>query len=95
MFRRNLACGLAGPLSVVCGMAAPAAAQVLVPSYPAAPVYVAPGYVAPGYYVGPAAPVGAPSVKSQSWYYCDNPKGYYPSVQSCAGGWREVPAQAR
>ena len=25
-----------------------------------------------------------------SWYYCDNPAGYYPYVQQCPGGWRPV-----
>ena len=25
-----------------------------------------------------------------SWYYCDNPKGYYLYVQRCPGGWRPV-----
>ena len=30
---------------------------------------------------------------NQSYYYCDNPQGYYPSVQSCSTPWREVPAR--
>jgi len=25
-----------------------------------------------------------------SWYYCEAPKGYYPYVASCPGGWRPV-----
>lgn len=24
------------------------------------------------------------------WYYCNDPQGYYPYVQSCPGGWRKV-----
>jgi len=28
----------------------------------------------------------------QYWYYCDNPRGYYPYLQDCAN-WREVPAE--
>lgn len=28
----------------------------------------------------------------QSWYYCDSAQAYYPYVQSCAEGWRSVPA---
>ena len=24
------------------------------------------------------------------WYYCENPKGYYPYVTSCPGGWMKV-----
>ena len=33
-------------------------------------------------YVQPSAPA--------YWYYCDNPRGYYPYVQQCPGGWRAV-----
>lgn len=29
----------------------------------------------------------------QSWYYCDNPKGYYPYITACKSQWRMVPAQ--
>lgn len=38
----------------------------------------------PGYVPDGAAP-------TQSWYYCQNPAGYYPYVQNCAGGWQPVP----
>ena len=24
------------------------------------------------------------------WYYCENPKGYYPYVASCPSGWMKV-----
>jgi hypothetical protein len=24
------------------------------------------------------------------WYYCEDPKGYYPYVESCPQGWRRV-----
>ncbi len=27
-----------------------------------------------------------------TWYYCTNPRGYYPYVQSCSGPWQPVPA---
>ena len=71
------------------------------PAYPY-PVYPYPAYVyAPPYYPPappvtivqqiPAAPPGPAPV--QYWYYCDNPRGYYPYVQSCGAGWRPVPAQ--
>jgi hypothetical protein len=53
------------------------------PVYAAAPVYVAP----PPVYVAPRGPAPA-----QSWYYCDDPQGYYPNVPSCNGPWRQVPA---
>lgn len=30
------------------------------------------------------------------WYYCQNPAGYYPSVDECPGGWiRVAPQPAR
>jgi hypothetical protein len=60
------------------------------PYYP--PVVVAPAPV----YVAPPAVVAAPPAAPQYWYYCDNPRGYYPYVSSCPGGWRAVtptPAQ--
>ena len=45
--------------------------------------YVVPPVVAPPpqVYIQPAPP---------TWYYCDNPQGYYPYVQQCPGGWRPV-----
>lgn len=36
-------------------------------------------------------PSGAPAQPGPVWYYCDNPTGYYPYVQSCSA-WRAVPA---
>ncbi len=63
----------------------------------------APFYYPPPYYYGPPAVVYAPppvvyqappvsytAPAPQYWYYCDNPKGYYPYVNSCAAGWRQV-----
>lgn len=32
------------------------------------------------------------SQNAQSWYYCDNPRGYYPYVTSCNTAWRPVAA---
>jgi hypothetical protein len=57
------------------------------PAYYAPPVYYAPP---PVYYPPPAPAYVQPA--PQSWYYCDNPQGYYPSVPNCASGWRQVPA---
>ncbi len=34
-----------------------------------------------------------PPPSQPSWYYCDNPQGYYPYVQQCPRGWRQVPAR--
>jgi len=59
--------------------------------YPEA-VYPYPTYVPPAVVVqqAPPTPQGMPPM--QSWYYCDNPQGYYPYVASCNMAWREVPA---
>lgn len=32
----------------------------------------------------------APAQESGYWYYCNNPKGYYPTVKECPGGWLQV-----
>lgn len=28
--------------------------------------------------------------ETYSWYYCQNPRGYYPYVEHCPGGWTKV-----
>jgi hypothetical protein len=62
--------------------------------YPSYPYYYPPAYYAPPAYYGAAPAQSAPMpAPTPSWYYCDNPQGYYPYVTSCAGGWREVPAK--
>lgn len=50
-----------------------------------APVYPYPGYVS-DYYVDEDQAAPGPY-----WYYCSNPPGYYPYVQSCATPWQPVP----
>jgi len=32
----------------------------------------------------------APLETSSYWYYCENPKGYYPYVKDCPYGWMKV-----
>jgi hypothetical protein len=62
--------------------------------YGPAPAYgygPAPSYYPPVTVAQQAAPPGPPP--AQYWYYCDNPRGYYPYVQSCGAGWKSVPAQ--
>jgi hypothetical protein len=49
--------------------------------YPYPPVVVAP---APRVYVEPSPP------PPTYWYYCDAAQAYYPYVQQCPGGWRQV-----
>jgi len=70
--------------------AAPARAGDFV--YPVSEQLKIPNAVRPG-----SAPSIAPKQHlpsgTQSWYYCDNPKGYYPYVSSCSSGWRQVPAR--
>ena len=63
-------------------------------SYPAYGVYD--GYYAPdpAVYVEPsrpAAPTYAPSAPGGvTWFYCTQPAGYYPYVQSCSKPWVRV-----
>ncbi len=61
--------------------------------YAPPPVYYAAGQPAP-VYAPPRRAAPAPvAPQAQTWYYCDNPKGYYPYVSACNAGWRQVPAQ--
>ena len=84
----------------------PADARVYVGIGVGGPLFYGPGYYGPGpYYYGPPVVYAPPPVvyapqpqvtyinpPRQSYYYCDNPQGYYPNVQSCSTAWREVPA---
>ena len=60
--------------------------------YPPYPVsYAPPGYGPPPQMpAAPAQTTGA--APPQYWYYCDNPKGYYPYVPNCSAAWRQVAA---
>ena len=86
----------------------PAAARVIVGFGFGVPIVPAPWYYAPPpvvyapppvIYAPPPVMIAPPpqpayvSQPAQTWYYCDNPKGYYPYVASCSGAWRQVPAQ--
>ena len=49
----------------------------------------------PQVYVQPVPPTSvppppAPQPAQPSWYYCEEPQGYYPYVQQCPSGWRPV-----
>jgi hypothetical protein len=63
-------------------------------------VYPPPAYVYPAPPViieRPAPPVyveSPPPPAPQYWYYCEDPKGYYPYVPQCPRGWMEVVPQA-
>ncbi len=52
-------------------------------AYYPSPVVIEP---APQVYVQPPP---APPPQSY-WYYCEDPKGYYPYVSQCPGGWMQV-----
>ena len=66
------------------------------PPYPYYPPVVvqqqAPVYIeqqsAPAAPPAPPAPVAA--APANYWYYCTAPKGYYPYVRECPGGWQRV-----
>jgi len=38
----------------------------------------------------PQVYVQQPEPEPQYWYYCENPKGYYPSVKQCRREWLQV-----
>ncbi len=54
--------------------------------------YPAPIYPYPDPYVPPVVAVDPAQPQAQTWYYCDNPSGYYPYVPECSSGWKAVPA---
>ncbi len=61
--------------------------------------YAQPAYPYPAYPYGPQetgvqdyAPLqGADAPPDEVWYYCNDPKGYYPYVEDCRQGWRKAP----
>lgn len=72
--------------------------------YPAYPYYYPGPYYWPPVVTMPAAPPqyierGDEFLGSEGgappgyWYRCAKPEGYYPYIQSCPGGWQQVPAQ--
>jgi hypothetical protein len=68
--------------------------SIVVPFGPFWAPYWTPYWAPYGYppvVVAPSPPIYVQPPPSPSyWYYCDNPKGYYPYVQHCPGGWRPV-----
>jgi hypothetical protein len=58
--------------------------------YPYSDYYPYP-YPDEAYPYPPQSPPGpAAAAPESNWYYCDDPKGYYPYVASCNKQWREV-----
>jgi hypothetical protein len=91
---------------VATGLSSPAGARVVVGFGFGVPVVPAPWYYAPPpvVYAPPPVVYAPPPVAvapqpayvaqpNQDWYYCDNPRGYYPYVASCNSAWHQVPAQ--
>ena len=99
---RLMSASLVGATAMIgIGLAPSASARVFVgfgigvplagPWYYPPPVYVPP----PVAFVRPPVVYQPPSYvapQEQVWYYCDNPRGYYPYVGSCRDGWRTVPS---
>jgi len=57
------------------------------------PIYPYPLAVSETLYVEPMAPPPPPAgAVAPSYYYCDNPAGYYPYVTTCSVPFRPVPA---
>jgi hypothetical protein len=61
------------------------------PVYPYPNPYVPPMAIRPAPPAAPPPPAAAPQ-SSPYWYYCAAAKAYYPYVNSCPGGWQNVPA---
>ena len=61
--------------------------------YPYSPVYTYPPAVvvhsSPPVYVE-RGPGGVSDYTGDYWYYCRKPRGYYPYVKKCPGGWEPV-----
>lgn len=55
-------------------------------------LYTAPIYPYPDPYLPPGVSVPPEPAPEQVWYYCKNPRGYYPYVPACRH-WKVVPAQ--
>ena len=66
---------------------------VLPEAVPAPPPGVIIQQAAPPVVIQQAPP--PPPNQPTMWYYCDNPAGYYPYVQTCTMPFRAVPAQPR
>lgn len=58
---------------------------VIVPTTP--PVYIEQQTQQPAQSAQPAQP------RTNYWYYCKDPDGYYPYVRNCPGGWLQVAPQ--
>ena len=60
------------------------------PYYTYPPVVTAPSR--PPVYIQQQEPKLA-QPKTNYWYYCQNPQGYYPHIKECPGGWTQIAPQ--
>lgn len=60
------------------------------PYYPYYPPAIVTVPVNPPVYIERSQPQPAQPLSSGFWYYCNDPEGYYPYVQECPNGWRQV-----
>ena len=56
------------------------------------PIYPYPAYVSPDVVYDYNDEGYGDQGPGATWYYCNDPKGYYPYVRSCNGRWEPVPA---
>jgi hypothetical protein len=47
-------------------------------------------YAYPEPYINTEPPVNIEPQQTYYWYHCGDPKGYYPYITSCPGGWTKV-----
>ncbi len=64
------------------------------------PYYFPPYYAYPRAVIVPSTPpvyiqqqIQPIQPRTNYWYYCQNPDGYYPYVKNCPGGWLQVAPQ--
>lgn len=55
--------------------------------------YGYPAYSPPVVEGSPQTYIQQEAPAQQSWYYCQDPQGYYPYVRECPGGWQQVAPQ--
>ncbi|MBY4866572.1 hypothetical protein K6W76_08595 [Burkholderia anthina] len=56
------------------------------------PMYPFPTYIPPAIVIQQPPPTPAQLPPERAWYYCNDPRGYYPYVASCNGVWTAVPS---
>jgi hypothetical protein len=67
---------------------------IVAPPPPQAPDYIEQGQPVQGAAnAQPGEMASDQQENSDTWYYCDASKTYFPYVKECTSGWRSVPAQ--